>query len=41
MEWEKPRLFEISLACEIGSYENAELDDSSAPTERGASSAGE
>jgi len=25
MEWEKPVSIEISLACEIGSYANAEL----------------
>ena len=25
MEWEKPESIEISLACEIGSYANAEL----------------
>lgn len=25
MEWEKPEVVEISLACEIGSYANAEL----------------
>jgi len=30
MEWEKPEFVEISLACEIGSYENAELSDSPA-----------
>jgi coenzyme PQQ precursor peptide PqqA len=27
MEWEKPELTEISLACEISSYANAELED--------------
>jgi len=25
MEWETPELFEISLACEINGYANAEL----------------
>jgi len=25
MEWEKPEVVEISLACEISSYANAEL----------------
>jgi len=25
MQWEKPEFVEISLACEIGSYANAEL----------------
>ena len=28
MEWEKPEVVEISLACEIGSYANAELPGS-------------
>jgi coenzyme PQQ precursor peptide PqqA len=28
MEWEKPEFVEISLACEISSYANAELGDS-------------
>ena len=27
MEWEKPEAIEISLACEISSYANAELDE--------------
>lgn len=27
MEWEKPEIVEISLACEISSYANAELGD--------------
>jgi coenzyme PQQ precursor peptide PqqA len=27
MEWEKPEIVEISLACEISSYTNAELGD--------------
>ena len=27
MEWEKPEWVEISLACEIGSYANAELSE--------------
>jgi len=30
MEWEKPEFVEISLACEIGSYANAELPGSPA-----------
>ena len=30
MQWEKPESIEISLACEIGSYENAELSVSPA-----------
>jgi coenzyme PQQ precursor peptide PqqA len=28
MEWEKPEFVEISLACEISSYANAELSES-------------
>ena len=27
MEWEKPEFAEISLACEVSSYANAELDN--------------
>jgi coenzyme PQQ precursor peptide PqqA len=27
MEWEKPEFVEISLACEISSYSNAEFGD--------------
>jgi hypothetical protein len=27
MQWEKPESIEISLACEIGSYANAELSE--------------
>ncbi len=27
MGWEKPEIVEISLACEISSYANAELGD--------------
>jgi len=27
MEWEKPEFVEISLACEISSYANAELSE--------------
>jgi coenzyme PQQ precursor peptide PqqA len=30
MEWEKPEFAEISLACEISSYANAELSVSPA-----------
>ena len=30
MQWEKPESVEISLACEIGSYANAELSTSPA-----------
>jgi coenzyme PQQ precursor peptide PqqA len=41
MEWEKPEFVEISLACEISSYANAELGESSARTERGPGSSGE
>jgi coenzyme PQQ precursor peptide PqqA len=26
MEWEKPEFVEVSLACEISGYANAELD---------------
>ncbi|HKW56728.1 MAG TPA: pyrroloquinoline quinone precursor peptide PqqA [Candidatus Acidoferrum sp.] len=26
MEWEKPEFSEISLACEVSSYANAELN---------------
>lgn len=36
MEWENPEYFEISLACEISSYANAELDDSLPQAERDA-----
>jgi hypothetical protein len=28
MEWEKPESVEVSLACEISSYANAELAES-------------
>jgi hypothetical protein len=31
MEWEKPESVEISLACEISSYANAELSEAPAP----------
>jgi coenzyme PQQ precursor peptide PqqA len=41
MEWEKPEFVEISLACEISSYANAELSDSPTQTEGAARSAGE
>jgi coenzyme PQQ precursor peptide PqqA len=34
MEWEKPEFVEVSLACEISSYANAELAES--PTQLGA-----
>lgn len=27
MEWEKPEAIAVSLACEISSYANAELDE--------------
>jgi coenzyme PQQ precursor peptide PqqA len=30
MEWEKPEFVEVSLACEIGSYANAELSEAPA-----------
>jgi coenzyme PQQ precursor peptide PqqA len=30
MEWEKPEFVEVSLACEISSYTNAELAESPA-----------
>jgi coenzyme PQQ precursor peptide PqqA len=30
MQWEKPEFVEISLACEISSYANAELSESPA-----------
>jgi coenzyme PQQ precursor peptide PqqA len=30
MEWENPDFVEISLACEISSYANAELSESPA-----------
>jgi len=30
MEWEKPEFVEISLACEISSYANAELSEAPA-----------
>lgn len=29
MEWEKPEVVEMSLACEISSYAKAELGDDS------------
>lgn len=29
MEWEKPEFVEVSLACEVSSYANAELDGAS------------
>jgi coenzyme PQQ precursor peptide PqqA len=32
MEWEKPEFVEISLACEISSYANAELSESQVET---------
>jgi coenzyme PQQ precursor peptide PqqA len=41
MEWDKPEYVEISLACEISSYANAELGDSQAQAERDARSASE
>jgi coenzyme PQQ precursor peptide PqqA len=31
MQWEKPEFAEISLACEIGSYANAELEAALTP----------
>jgi coenzyme PQQ precursor peptide PqqA len=34
MEWKKPEFIEISLACEISSYANAELGESTAEAER-------
>lgn len=27
MDWEKPEFVEISLACEVSSYANAQLND--------------
>jgi coenzyme PQQ precursor peptide PqqA len=39
MEWEKPEFVEISLACEISSYANAELCES--PAQPGARPANE
>jgi coenzyme PQQ precursor peptide PqqA len=41
MEWEKPEFVEISLACEISSYANAELGDSPAHEEERAGLASE
>lgn len=41
MEWEKPEFVEISLACEISSYANAELGELPAQVERGPRAAGE
>jgi coenzyme PQQ precursor peptide PqqA len=41
MEWEKPEFVEISLACEISSYANAELGESPAQAEPGPGPAGE
>jgi coenzyme PQQ precursor peptide PqqA len=41
MEWEKPEFVEISLACEISSYANAELEDASASVRCAAEPAGE
>ena len=34
MEWEKPEVVEISLACEISSYANAELGDDAPEQQR-------
>lgn len=39
MSWEKPESIELSLACEIGSYANAELSVPPAPEEAEAVSA--
>ncbi len=41
MQWEKPEHIEISLACEIGSYANAELSLSPALEQTEALSGGE
>jgi coenzyme PQQ precursor peptide PqqA len=41
MEWGKPEFVEISLACEVSSYANAELDDRPAQAERGSGYSGE
>lgn len=41
MTWEKPESIEISLACEIGSYANAELSESPALEQAKAASAPE
>jgi hypothetical protein len=41
MQWEKPEAIEISLACEIGSYANAELSVSLALEQAEAVSAAE
>jgi len=38
MEWEKPEIVEISLACEISSYANAELAVLTVDTPRGSGS---
>ncbi len=38
MQWEKPEIVEISLACEINSYVNAELANSTADKMPGSSS---
>ena len=38
MQWERPEIVEISLACEISSYANAELSAPAAqPSDRNAS----
>ncbi len=41
MEWEKPEFVEISLACEISSYANAELGDEPRQEKGSAGSASE
>ena len=33
MEWEKPKFVEITLACELSGYANAELSEALAPAQ--------
>jgi coenzyme PQQ precursor peptide PqqA len=33
MQWEKPEIVEISLACEVSGYANAELNEGLAPAQ--------
>lgn len=41
MQWEKPEFVEVSLACEISSYTNAELDETTLQTKGDTGPAGE
>jgi coenzyme PQQ precursor peptide PqqA len=33
MQWEKPEFVEVSLACEVSGYANAELSEALAPAQ--------